>query len=64
MALTTSANAHFWLFQAGALVLLITLILLISETVSPATFGPVILVSELLVLCGIVAFMINLFRHV
>jgi len=63
MARTLAGKAHFWMFQIGALILVITLYLLISETVTPAVFGPVILVSELLVLGGLIAFAVNLFRH-
>ncbi|KPQ08260.1 MAG: Cytochrome C and Quinol oxidase polypeptide I [Rhodobacteraceae bacterium HLUCCA12] len=63
MGRTLTGKLHFWLFQIGALLLLIVLYLIVSETVSPATFGPVIMLSELIVLASLIAFAINLFRH-
>lgn len=63
MATTTLAKAHFWLFQAGALVMITGLWLLISQTVPEATIGPVLLVGEVLVAGGVIAFFINLWQR-
>jgi hypothetical protein len=56
------ARGHFWLHQAGALVLLIGLFLLLTGRVSEATIGPVFPVAELAVLLGALFWAINLFR--
>lgn len=63
MARNTLALAHFWLFQIGALVLLVSLWLMMAGLVAAATIGPVFPVAELLVLAGVLAFVVNLFRN-
>lgn len=63
MAGNTLARAHFWLHQAGALGLLVMLWLLLSGRIGEAGMVPVAPVAELLVLLGIVAFAVNLWRN-
>lgn len=63
MAATGLAKVHFWLFQAGALIMITGLWLLISQTVPEATIGPVLLVGEVLVAGGVIAFFINLLQR-
>lgn len=63
MAQNTLGKAHFWLFQIGAIIMLITLFVLLTERGSPATFGPVIFVGELLALGGVIAFVVNLYNN-
>lgn len=63
MATESLAKAHFWLFQSGALILVVALYLLISERVAEATVGPAILVGEVLAFAGLLAFVANLWRH-
>lgn len=63
MAGTLLATAHFWLFQIGALGMVVSLYLMLSGTASPAAVGPVIMLSEILVLAGVLAFVANLYRN-
>jgi hypothetical protein len=57
------ARAHFWLHQAGALGLLVMLWLLFSGRIGEAGMVPVAPIAELLVLLGIIAFAVNLWRN-
>ncbi|MCC0076696.1 MAG: cytochrome-c oxidase [Rhodobacter sp.] len=59
---TLWGRLHFWLFQIGGLVLLVSLYLLVSQTLPGATIGPVLAISEMVVLAGVVAFLFNLFK--
>ena len=54
---------HFWLHQAGALVLLVGLFLLMSGKVAPETIGPIFPVAEAAVLVGVGLWLVNLFRR-
>ena len=63
MATQTLAKVHFWAFQAGALIMVCSLYLLISERVAEGTIGPVLLISEILAAIGVLAFVVNLYRH-
>lgn len=63
MAETGLARIHFWMFQIGAFLLVAALYLLISERIAEATIGPVILLGEILLLAGLLAFLVNLLRH-
>lgn len=56
------AKGHFWLHQAGALILLIGLFLLMTGRVPEATIGPVFPFAELAVLLGALIWTVNLFR--
>jgi hypothetical protein len=63
MADTIFARAHFWLHQIGALVLLVMLWLLFSGKITEAGMVPAAPIAELLVLLGVGAFAINLWKH-
>lgn len=63
MATNTLGKVHFWAFQAGALILVAALYLLISERVAESTVGPAILIGEVLVAVGVLAFVANLYKH-
>ncbi|WP_343081134.1 hypothetical protein [Ostreiculturibacter nitratireducens] len=63
LAGSSLAKAHFWLHQAGALILLALLFLMMSGSVAEATVGPVMPVAELAILLGAVTFAINLYRN-
>lgn len=63
MAGNRLAQAHFWLHQAGALGLLVMLWLLLSGRIGEAGMVPVAPIAELLVLLGILAFAVNLWRN-
>lgn len=63
LAETGLARAHFWLHQAGALVLLAALALMMSGTVAGEVIGPVFPVSELAILAGVLCFGLNLWRR-
>lgn len=58
------ATAHFWLHQAGTLVLLISLFLMMSGTLPEATVGPIMPFAEGAVFLGILTFAVNAFRNV
>lgn len=57
------AKAHFWLFQIGALLLLVFLFLLLSQRAAGETLGPVLAVVEVIVLLSVLAFLANLWKH-
>jgi hypothetical protein len=57
------ARTHFLLHQAGALVLLVALFLMMSGTLPETTIGPVMPVAELAVLTGVAVFGLNLWRN-
>jgi len=63
MATNTLGKVHFWAFQIGALVLVAALYLLISERVAESTIGPAILIGEILVGVGVLAFVANLYKN-
>jgi hypothetical protein len=63
MAGTVLGRAHFWLHQAGALGLLVMLWLLLSGRIGEAGMVPVAPIAQLLVLLGILAFAVNLWRN-
>ena len=58
------ARAHFWLHQIGALVLLVMLALRLTDKISEAAMFPVAPLAELAVMLGLVAFAVNVYRHV
>lgn len=55
-------KAHFWLHQAGALVLLVGLFLLMSGRVDGAAIGPIFPFAEIAVLIGALLWAVNLFN--
>ncbi len=57
------ARLHFWLFQIGALIMMVALFLMTADIVPDETIGPVMPVAELFVLIGILIFGWNAFRH-
>ncbi len=63
MAGSALARAHFWLHQAGALALLVMVWLLFSGRIGEAGMVPVAPIAELMVLLGIIAFAVNLWRN-
>lgn len=63
MATSALARWHFWAFQVGTLILVIGLYLLISERMAESTVGPVMLMAEVLVVLGLLAFGANLWKH-
>jgi hypothetical protein len=56
------AQAHFWLHQAGALVLLIGLFLLMTGRVPEATIGPIFPFAEGAVALGVLCWIANVVR--
>ena len=56
-------KAHFWLHQAGALLLLIGLTLLMTGQVAEATIGPVFPVLEGAILLGAVLWLVAVLRR-
>lgn len=63
-AATRLTQAHFWLHQVGALVLLIMLGLLLTGKITEAAMFPVAPLAELAVLLGVISFATNVWRHV
>lgn len=61
---STLARAHFWLHQIGALVLLVMLALLLTGRISEGAMVPLAPIAELAVMLGLVAFAVNVYRHV
>lgn len=58
------ARAHFWLHEVGTLVLLVMLALLLTGRIGEEAMVPTAPIAELLVLLGLVAFAVNVFRGV
>lgn len=63
MAQGWMGRTHFWLHQGGALVLLTGLFLLMSGRVAEASIGPVLGISEVVVLIATLIFTVNLWRR-
>ena len=63
MAGSGLARLHFWLFQIGTLLLLIALFLMLGGFIPEETIGPVMPVTELLVLTSVAVFGWNAYRH-
>ena len=63
MAETGLARAHFWLHQAGALILLVGLFLMIGGFLPETTVGPALPVAEVLVILGVATFGYNLLKN-
>ena len=62
MAGNVLAKAHFWMHQAGALVLLIMLGLLLTGRITEAQMPPLAPLAEVLVWFGTLGFVINIWR--
>ena len=62
MAGTVLAKAHFWLHQAGALVLLVLLFLLFSGRIAETSMVPWAPIAEVMVLLSVAAYLMNLVR--
>ena len=56
------AQAHFWLHQVGALILLVGLFLMFSGNLAESTAGMIFPVAEILVMAGIFCWLTNVFR--
>ncbi len=63
MAKNGLAKAHFWLYQVGAVVMLVSLYLLISGRVAESVSGPMTIIGGVLVLAGTTAYAVNLNRN-
>ena len=63
MAGTMLGRAHFWLHQAGALVMLVTLFLMMNGQLPEATAAMVLPVAEVVVFLGMACWSVNLVRH-
>ena len=63
LAVNMLARVHFWLHQVGALVLLIGLFLMMSGQMPESTAAMILPVAEVVVLLGMIAWAINIFRN-
>ena len=63
MAGNMLARAHFWMHQAGALILLIMLFLLLSGRITDAQMPPLAPLAEGLVWLGTLGFVINVWMN-
>lgn len=63
MGATTLARAHFWLHQAGALILLAMLSMLLTGRITEAGMAPLAPLAELLVLLGVASFAYNVWHN-
>ncbi len=57
------ARVHFWLHQAGALVLTVMLVLLFSGRLTEEAMFPLAPLAELALLIGVLCFAFNMWRH-
>lgn len=57
------ARVHFWLHQAGTLVLLAMITLLFAGKIAESAMFPVAPIAELAVLVGVLIFALAMFRH-
>lgn len=63
MADNMLAKLHFWAHQAGALVLLVMLLMLLSGRISEAAMFPVAPLAEVVIWLGVACFGLNVFRN-
>jgi hypothetical protein len=63
MADSTLARVHFWLHQAGVLVLMVMLMLLFTGRIAEAAMAPLGPIAELAILIGLMCFGWNIYRH-
>lgn len=59
----TLARAHFWLHQAGTLVLTVMLVLLFTGRITEDAMFPLAPLGIVAVLIGVICFAVNAFRH-
>jgi hypothetical protein len=57
------ARVHFWLHQAGTLVLMVMITLLFSGKIGETAMAPLAPIAELAVLVGVLIFALAMFRH-
>jgi cbb3-type cytochrome oxidase subunit 1 len=57
------ARVHFWLHQAGTLVIIVMITLLFSGKIGETAMFPVEPIAELAVLVGVLIFALAMFRH-
>lgn len=57
------ARAHFWLHQVGVLIFVIFLYLLLSESMAPATAGPILSIGEVAIILGTLIWLVNLWQN-
>ena len=57
-------KVHFWCHQAGTLILVIGLYFILSNPEGAESMGPVMIVSEVLVLVGVLAYAWNAYQTV
>lgn len=60
---TLLAQAHFWLHQAGTLIVCVLLVLLYSGQIAEAAMEPLAPISIVLLLLGAICFLIVAIRH-
>jgi hypothetical protein len=63
MAASGLATAHFWAHQAGDLVLLVLLFLLLTGRITEPAMFPAAPVAEILIWLGVLAFAANVLRN-
>lgn len=63
MADNMLAKLHFWMHQAGALVLLAMLLMLLSGRITEAAMFPIAPVAEVVIWLGVACFGLNVFRN-
>lgn len=63
LADTRLSKAHFWLYQIGAFLMLVSLFALLTEMAPGATLGPIMSLFEAMLVLSIVAFAINLWQR-
>ena len=63
MAHNMLARVHFWLHQAGVLVLLAMLFLLLSGRIAETAMVPIAPLAELAIMVGLLCFGFNLWRN-
>lgn len=63
MAQSILARVHFWLHQAGVLVLMTMLFLLLSGRIAETAMVPIAPLAELAIMVGLLCFGFNLWRN-
>jgi hypothetical protein len=63
MADSGLARAHFWLHQAGVLLLVIMLFLMFTGRIGEEAMFPLAPIAELAILVGLLCFGLNVYRH-
>jgi len=63
MAASALAGAHFWVYNAGALVMNVGLFLMLGRFVAPETLGPAMPVGEAGLVIGVILFGLNALKN-